>query len=100
MLVAPRDAANMVAASAAQGTGGVDDHAIRDRIRELLAQHRLQWPSQMRKLVAQLGRGDRCLVCGESITSPDIEYTFRDDDTRHVHRRCFVLWMEALAEER
>ena len=79
---------------------GLDATAIRRLIRERLSKGELAWPSNLRRLLAQLGAGDHCYVCSETIEETEIEYTFSDSGNGHVHRECFVLWMEALEEGR
>jgi hypothetical protein len=71
----------------------MDETTLRDRIRELLARHRVQ-ASGTEKLWAGPGSDSPCSACGGVITASETEFelTFGSDVIERLHRRCYAVW--------
>jgi hypothetical protein len=72
---------------------GVDDDELRRRIREALAQGRLN-PGPGLVLQIRMGTGSRCSACGGMLTGERVQVTYRaaDGTDFRLHERCEILW--------
>jgi hypothetical protein len=72
---------------------------LRSRVQESLRTGRLPSRSPTRMWGGH-GSGARCMICGDSVTSDELEYELEfapleeghSSTNRHVHIRCFSAW--------
>ena len=72
----------------------MDDALVRERVREMLAAHRLPSDDPV-KLWAGPSMGKPCTACGETIGSAtEYELDFPGNVTVLLHPRCYAIWNE------
>jgi hypothetical protein len=72
----------------------VNDALVRERVREMLATHRLPSNDPV-KLWAGPSMGKPCSACGETIdTATEYELDFAPTVTILLHPRCYAIWNE------
>jgi hypothetical protein len=72
-------------------SGAAIDVGLVRSIRDRLLQGRL--PPVDGKVKAQLGTGHVCVICGESIRVPEVEYLPDQGSGLRAHPPCYTLWL-------
>ncbi|MBV9723774.1 MAG: hypothetical protein JO299_01250 [Gammaproteobacteria bacterium] len=76
------------------------DGAVRQRLRELLANGRLPAMAPM-EIAAGYGHGRVCIACDQPVTQHEMEYEFndpREDRQLSFHSACFLLFQSECVE--